>query len=144
MPLNRDHLAVVVVDDEMWAIGGRAGGENHARVDIYDPDADTWRAGPALPEGTSGAAEAVVDGVIYVSGGEDPARGEIVDRHWFLDTAAGDGATWQPLQPPPLAVHGVPGVALEGRFLVIAGSTRPGGQSNTAWTGATQAFEAAR
>lgn len=141
MPLNRDHLAVVVVGEEIWAIGGRGGGQNHARVDVYDPVTDTWRVGPPLPEGTSGAAEAIVDGVIFISGGEDPARGEIVDRHWSLDTSAGDTAGWGPLAPPPLAVHGVPGVAVDGWFMVIAGSTRPGGQSNTAWTGATQAYQ---
>jgi hypothetical protein len=139
MPQNRDHLGAVLVDGKIWAIGGRAGGLNHASVDIYDPERDTWRVAPTLPEPTSGAAEAIVDGVIYVSGGEDPA-GAIVDRHWRLDTAAGAGAAWEVLPPPPLAVHGVPGVAIDGRFLVIAGSTRPGGQSNTGWTGAVQAY----
>jgi hypothetical protein len=139
MPLNRDHLGAVLVGGEFWALGGRAGGRNHARVDIYDPESDTWREGPPLPEPTSGAAEAIVDGVIYVSGGEDPAAA-IVDRHWRLDTAFADGDTWEALPPPPLAVHGVPGVSVDGRFLVIAGSTRPGGQSNNGWTGAVQAF----
>lgn len=140
MPLNRDHLGAVLVDGEIWAIGGRTGGRNHAAVDIYDPVTDRWREGPPLPEGTSGAAEAVLDGVIYLSGGEDPGSGVIVDLHWRLDTTSADGATWVALAPPPLAVHGVPGVAAGMRFLVIAGSTRPGGQSNTAWTGAVQAF----
>jgi N-acetylneuraminic acid mutarotase len=140
MPIQRDHLSAVVVDGEIWAIGGRADGVNHALVDIYDPGSDTWRAGPPLPEGTSGAAEAVVDGIIYISGGEDPALGEIVDRHWQLDTSLGDAATWEPLAPPPLAVHGVPGAAIDGRFLIIGGSTLPGGQSNLAWTGATQSY----
>ncbi len=140
LPVNRDHLAAVVVDDEIWAIGGRAAGRNHALVDIYNPITDTWRAGPALPEATSGAAEAILDGVIYVSGGEDPARGVIVDRHWRLDTGLGASAAWEPLTPPPLAIHGVAGAAIDGRIVIIGGSTRPGGESNTAWTGATQAF----
>jgi hypothetical protein len=140
LPLNRDHLAAVVVNDEIWAIGGRAGGQNHDLVDIYDPAADTWRGGPRLPEATSGAAEAILDGVIHLSGGEDPGSGRIVDRHWRLDTSAGDGWTWETLPPPPLAVHGVPGAAVDGRFLVIAGSPRPGAESSTAWTGATQAL----
>ena len=140
MSPNRDHLAAVLVGGEIWAIGGRAGGRNHARVDIYDPESDTWHDGPPLPEGTSGAAEAILDGVIYLSGGEDPASGVIVDRHWRLDTAFAEGEAWDALPAPPLAVHGVPGIAVGGRFLIIAGSRRPGAQSNTAWTGATQAF----
>ena len=140
MPLVLDHLGVAVVDGEIWAIGGRGSGQNHARVDIYDPATDTWRDGPPLPEPTSGAADAIVDGVLLVSGGEDPGRGAIVDRHWRLDTSLGDAARWEALAPPPLAVHGVPGLAVDGRYLIIGGSTRPGGQSNTAWTGATQAY----
>ena len=139
MPLSRDHLGVVVVDGEIWAIGGRAGGVNHARVDIYDPIADSWRDGPALPEPTSGAAEAVVNGVIYVSGGEDPGRGLIIDRHWQLDTDSPLlTESWGQLPVPPFAVHGAPGENLDGRFVIVSGSTRPGGQSNTAWTGALQ------
>ena len=143
LPINRDHLTVVAVGAEVWAIGGRAGGLNHQRVDIYDPSADEWRDGPPLPEGTSGASEAVVDGVILVSGGEDPSAGRIVDRHWRLDTRADATATWQPLSPPPLTVHGAPGAELAGRFILVSGSPRPGGQSSTAWTGATQVLEAA-
>jgi N-acetylneuraminic acid mutarotase len=141
MPLSRDHLAVVVVEGEIWAIGGRASGVNHSRVDIYDPVADAWRAGPPLPEPTSGAAEGVVEGIIVISGGEDPVRGAIVDRHWRLDAGAmTDLATpqWLPLPIPPLAVHGALGATLDGRFVIVSGSTRPGGQSNTAWTGALQ------
>lgn len=146
MPLSRDHLAVVVVDGAIWAIGGRAGGANHARVDIYDPDEDTWRDGPELPQGTSGAAEAFVAGWIYISGGEDPTRGLIVDRHWRLNP---EGVTdlvtpsWATMLTPPLAVHGAAGANLDGRFVSVSGSTRPGGQSNTAWTAALQQLAAA-
>lgn len=143
LPLSRDHLAVVVVDGEIWAIGGRAGGINHQRVDIYNPQADNWRDGQPLPEAVSGASEGVVGAVILISGGEDPGAGQIVDRHWRLDTTAGAAATWQGLAPPPLTVHGAPGVVVRGRFVVVSGSPRPGGQSSTAWTGATQVLTAA-
>jgi N-acetylneuraminic acid mutarotase len=140
MPLNRDHLGVVVVGDRIWAIGGRSTGRNWTDVDVLDPRTGAWASGPKLPAATSGAADAILGGVIYVSGGEDPAQRTIVDRHWRLDTAGGASADWELLPAPPLAVHGVPGIAVDGRFLVIAGSTRAGGESATAWTGATQAF----
>jgi Kelch motif len=141
LPLNRDHLAVVVIDGEIWALGGRAGGTNHERVDIYDPTTDTWRDGPPLPEAVSGASEGAVGSVILLSGGEDPGAGRMVDRHWWLDVADGDAASWRDLPPPPLTVHGAPGAVLGGRFIVVSGSPRPGGQSSTAWTGATQALD---
>ncbi len=137
IPFSRDHIGVVVVDGEVWAIGGRAGGLNHARVDIYDPPTDTWRDGPALPEPTSGAAEAVIDGRILLSGGEDPGQGRIVDRHWVLNTNL-FSSTWTPLAPPPLTVHGAPGANLGGRFVIVGGASRAGGQSNTAWSALTQ------
>lgn len=143
LPVTRDHLAVVAVGDEIWAIGGRGGGTNHQRVDIYDPASDAWRDGPPLPFPVSGASEGVVDGVILLSGGEDPGAGLVIDRHWQLNTKVGAAATWGALPAPPLTVHGAPGVVLAGRFIVVSGSPRPGGQSSTAWTGATQVLEAA-
>jgi len=142
MPAPRDHLAAVVVGREIWAIGGRSAGQIHARVDIYDTTADAWRDGPALPAPTSGASEAVVDGVILVSGGEDPgALGSVIDRHWMLDTRAGTAATWEPLSPPPFAVHGAQGAAVEGRFLIVGGALRPGASSRFSWTDATQSYD---
>ena len=81
--------------------------------------------GPTCPSPVSGAAEGAVDGVILLSGGEDPGAGLIIDRHWSLDTNAGAGATWLALAPPPLTVHGAPGVILDGRFIIAGGSPRP-------------------
>ena len=102
---------------------------------------DAWRPGPPLPEPTSGAAEAVIDGVIYVSGGEDPGgNGGVIDRHWQLDTGVDDRAAWAPLTPPPLAVHGAHGVAVDGRFLIIGGALRQGAFSSVSWTSANQAY----
>jgi N-acetylneuraminic acid mutarotase len=137
-----DHLGAVAVGDRIWTVGGRVNGRSYPFVKILDPVTANWESASELPEATSGAAEAIVDGVIYVSGGEDPSSGVVVDRHWRLDTRAGREAPWEALPPPPLAVHGVQGVAVDGRFLVIGGSTRAGGDSATAWTGAVQAFRA--
>ena len=135
-----DHLGAVTVGDRIWTLGGRANGRNYAFVKIFDPTSANWESATELPQSTSGAAEAIIDGVIYLSGGEDPMTGVIVDRHWRLDTAGGRLAPWEELPPPPLAVHGVPGIAVGDRFLVIGGSTRSGGDSATAWTGAVQAY----
>ena len=137
--MPRDHLGVVVVDGEIWAIGGRSilDGRNHVEVEIYDPAETTWRMGLSLPEATSGAAEAAIGGHILVSGGEDPASGRIVDRHWILDTTAAR-PEWVALAPPPLSVHGAPGATVDGRFVIAGGASRAGGQSNTAWSGLTQ------
>jgi N-acetylneuraminic acid mutarotase len=48
----------------------------YTRVDIYDPRANRWRAGPPLPTGRHGIFPLVVDGVIYVAGGAAKAGPE--------------------------------------------------------------------
>jgi N-acetylneuraminic acid mutarotase len=141
MAVPRDHLAAVAVASEIWAIGGRSGGQIHSRVDVYDTTTDAWREGPPLPQPTSGASEGVIDGVILVSGGEDPGgAGGVVDRHWLLDTAAGATAAWQPLSPPPLPVHGAHGAVIDGSFVVVGGASRQGAYSRLSWSAFAQAY----
>jgi hypothetical protein len=140
MPAPRDHLSAVAIDGEIWAIGGRVSGEVQSRVDIYDPAANAWHPGPALPDSTSGAAEGVLNRIILVSGGEDPAGADrVLDRHWQLDTdLTGDG--WVPLNAPPLPVHGAQGAVVNGRFVIAGGASRPGSMSRFAWSGLVQAY----
>jgi N-acetylneuraminic acid mutarotase len=143
MPAPRDHLSAVVVDGEIWAIGGRVDGMAQSRVDIYDPAAHVWHPGPALPKPTSGAAEGVLNGFILVSGGEDPQGADrVLDQHWQLDTGLiGEG--WVPLNAPPLPVHGAQGAVINGRFVIAGGASRPGSMSRFAWSGLVQAYRPA-
>jgi N-acetylneuraminic acid mutarotase len=110
-------------------------------VDVYDTTSDAWREGPPLPQPTSGAAEAAIDGVILISGGEDPGgSGSVLDLHWLLDTRAGATAAWEPLSQPPLAVHGAHGAGFDGQFVIAGGATRQGAFSRLSWTITVQAF----
>ena len=143
MPRVRDHLSVVEVEGKLWAIGGRDP-NSIARVDIYDPAIDTWVSGPALPHPTSGAAEVVVDGTIYVFGGEEPdfLSGEVKDTHWSLDTRS-DSPRWEAAPRPPLAVHGSNAAALDDSIAIAGGATRHGAFSAVAWTNALQLYKPA-
>ena len=134
LPRPRDHLSVVVVDDLIWAIGGRDP-RSLARVDIYNPAMDTWQPGPELPAPTSGAAEGVINGVIFIYGGEEPSfiDGGINDRHWMFDTR-GASPRWEPAPAPPLAVHGADGAVLHDSMVIAGGSTRHGALSATGWS----------
>jgi len=141
MPAPRDHLAAVVIGEEVWAIGGRISGRVQDRVDIYDTRTDLWRAGPSLPRATSAPTEGVLGATILISGGEDPAgAGAMVDAHWQLDTILGEAASWEPLTPPPLTVHGAHGAVLDGRFLIAGGASRQGSASRFAWSALLQAY----
>jgi len=134
MPRVRDHLSVVGVGSKLWVIGGRDP-NSIARVDIYDPATDTWSSGPELPE-------VVIDGIIYVFGGEEPdfLSGEVKDNHWSLDTRI-DPPRWQPAPRPPLAVHGSNAATLGDRVAIAGGASLHGAFSAVAWTDTRQLFK---
>lgn len=138
--LRPDHVRAVVLDDEVWAIGGRVDDDSLVdRVDVYDPSTDTWRSGPVLPDPTSAMAVGVLDGSIHVVGGEDPGLlgGRVFSRHLVLRPG---GDRWEELGPPMLAVHGA-GYGVVGDELVVAGGARRQGLlSVLSWTGVTQRY----
>lgn len=66
--------AAPVVDGKIWFIGGiegsSAGFWASNRIDVYDPVANIWSAGPSLPKPVCGGYSLVTDGTMYVVGGE--------------------------------------------------------------------------
>jgi len=139
MPGPRDHLGAVLVQNKIYAIGGRRNTVLR-RVDIYDIPTDTWSPGPSLPKPTSGmAAELLADGRIHVVGGEDPSTfgGGVVDRHYILDIASG---TWGVGPKALLPVHGAASDEVAGVLVIAGGARRQGTLSVLAWTGLTQRF----
>lgn len=152
IPMERDHLGAVVIDDEVWAIGGRDP-DFTDRVDIYDPEADRWRDGPPLPEPTSAAAVGVVDDVLVVISGEEfgGLTGGIIDASWMLDLRNLDDEQnsdqpWRPLIDPPEDVHGagdaVVGTGDDQRLLVIGGATWHAHWSALSWIDDVQVLHA--
>ena len=103
---------------------GRING-NHDRSigdnEEYDPKTDRWQSRAAIPNVRSGVAAAVLDGKVFVFGGE-------YDRATRSDVESYDPATnqWQRWAPMPTARHGL-GAAVVGRSIyVIAGGPKPG------------------
>lgn len=140
MPVPRDHLAAVVHDGEIWAIGGRDGDGPVTDVHVYDPGSDEWRDGPELPVPVSAAVEGVIAGDIHLVGGEDPSvlGGGVIDRHLVLRRGA---RSWEELDSPPLAVHGAAGGTVDGQLLVAGGAARQGALSPLAWTDYAARFD---
>jgi hypothetical protein len=75
MPTARAGLAVAVVGNAIFAIGGRTGsggpcsGGPLATVERYDIDTDTWSTAASLPSARSDLAAYTQGGKIYVFGG---------------------------------------------------------------------------
>jgi N-acetylneuraminic acid mutarotase len=122
MPTARDHLAVVALGGKLYAIGGRASffGTKYASVEIYDPANDSWQTGPPISEGRGGLAAAVLDGRIYVFGGELPFR--VLNLTEMYDPATN---SWWVKAPMPTGRHGLGAVAVGNRIYVVSGGVRP-------------------
>jgi hypothetical protein len=74
MPTARSGAAAVVVNGQVWVIGG-AGlmGQPTAAVEVYDPATNTWTARPPLKRARAHPAAGLLNGKITVVGGVDGA-----------------------------------------------------------------------
>lgn len=74
MPISRINFRLGVVDEKIYLVGGTTGfGAGHEermdRVDIYDPETDTWAKAPKMPTRRDPMSVAVVNNRMYVIGG---------------------------------------------------------------------------
>ncbi len=74
MPISRSTHIAAVLNDRIYVIGGSTTGVSGLdSVDVYDPATDTWTTQTSMPTGRTGFADssdAVLNGAIYVVGGE--------------------------------------------------------------------------
>jgi N-acetylneuraminic acid mutarotase len=113
------------VNGKIHAIGGRFNSdysENLALHHIYDPAANRWGEAAPLLKPRSGIAAAVLNGKIYLFGGEAP-------QGTFADNDVYDPANnrWQSAPPMPTPRHGLGAATVGDRIFVIAGGPKPGG-----------------
>ena len=71
MPTARTALAIGIVDEKIYAIGGTPAvqGPGLATVEIYDPVLDKWTPNVDMPTARVFLGADVVDGKIYAIGG---------------------------------------------------------------------------
>jgi len=82
MPTARHHLESVALDGKLYVMGGRILGDgvasedmdesltNYDKVEMYDPQKDTWTTKSPMLEKRSGFAVTSANGQIFVFGGE--------------------------------------------------------------------------
>jgi len=119
----RANAAAATFDGQVWVVGGYEEGVPPVNVvERFDPFANAWSRGPALPEGRAQAGAAVLDGVLYVVGGDVAfGEGEMV-------TASGiafDPRThrWTPITPLPAPRDRLRLVAAGDYLYAIGGAT---------------------
>ncbi|MFP3943830.1 MAG: Kelch repeat-containing protein, partial [Alphaproteobacteria bacterium] len=96
---------------------------------VYDPKEDKWRTAAPMPKAQAGLGGAVLNGRLYVFGGEifDPEPA-VFKEAWVYDPKADK---WDALPPMPTPRHGLGAVALGDRIYCTAGATKPGGSGRS-------------
>jgi N-acetylneuraminic acid mutarotase len=118
-----DHHAAEVIDGRLWLFGGLALGSDVTQV--YDPGADAWSYGPAMPFPTGSAATALIGGIVYLAGG---ISGDTSTRQAArLDPATG---AWTPIAPMPVARNHVAAATDGSRFWIFGGRGPGSGDRN--------------
>jgi N-acetylneuraminic acid mutarotase len=124
MPTRRSNMTVGEIGGIIYAVGGY---ENSARYlatnEAYDPGADKWTSKAPLPGAreTRGTNNAVVDGKLYVIGGN--ARGTCSNLSQAYDPVTDSWITKAPMPTPRchLAV-----IALNGLIYALGGTNTNG------------------
>lgn len=130
MPTARHHLATAVLEGKLYAMGGRFLGngvpsedmkETHSnfnRVEMYDPETDSWVARqPMLTKRSGFTATAAYDGNIYVFGGQGVGGQDINSVEKYNPKI--DKWTFEP--PMPTGRFGIISVPFDDRIYVLGG-----------------------
>lgn len=83
----REGHAAVALDGKIWVIGGwDKDGNGLAGVEIYDPIANEWSEGPALPRPLGDVPAVAIAGKIYVVAADDEVLVHDPDTGWSSTT----------------------------------------------------------
>ncbi|MEM1044894.1 MAG: kelch repeat-containing protein [Pseudomonadota bacterium] len=132
-PTARNSAASAVIDGKIYVVGGRQFLEqpdgkpasvNVSSLEVFDPGTGLWSVKAPMPRAAGGLGAAVVDGKLYVVGGEQwvPTRAVFADA-WIYDPATDE---WEAMPGLNVPRHGLAAAAVNGRIYAIAGATETG------------------
>jgi len=130
MPSHRSGAVAAVLDGRVWVIGGGYRKDDGKfrflpTVEIYDPKADRWEAGPDMTQPHDYPAMAVLDGAVYIMGGHHPDAtegGPSTDPGFaYAERLPAGGAAWEAIAPLPTPRFAPTGVAWEAKAWAIGG-----------------------
>lgn len=135
LPVARGEHISAVVDGRVYVIGGRVGGSalaatygehrDTSRVDIFDPELQSWSRGIDAPTARNSAASVVIEGRIYVVGGrqylEQPDGSAVNVNVASLEVFDPATGLWSVKSPMPQAAGALAAVAINGKLYVFGG-----------------------
>ncbi|HJN51000.1 MAG: kelch repeat-containing protein [Pseudomonadales bacterium] len=138
MPVPRNQFSTVLFEGKIYLIGGQFHHDSmqldQSRVDIYDPETDSWSTGPSLPKGHSHSEGGtfVHDGEIYMVGGHTTPEGgrKSIDPD-ILKLAP--GGPWELIGKLPVPLSSPAARIIGGKFYVAGGSLNGGSVQPKMW-----------
>lgn len=135
LPTQRNHLAAGAFDGKVYVFGGRFGGgfrsETTGAVEMYDPKTNAWTKKGSLPKPRGGVNGIFANGCFHLFGGEgnpDHPYHVFPDHDYYNPVSD----TWHRLDPMPIPVHGVTGLAfINGYIHLPGGGLTQGGSSGS-------------
>jgi hypothetical protein len=131
MPTARDHFHAAVLDDKLWAIGGRNVQTNATTTvnEAFDFTTGNWTTGyKPLPTPRGGFAVGTQGDEVFVIGGENATEALGTVEAYNVQTD-----NWRLIPTPmPTPRHGIQAAECNGGFYVAAGGTAPGFNPSTA------------
>jgi N-acetylneuraminic acid mutarotase len=127
MTLPRNHHDVAYLDGKLYVIGGAVGScfpsgwaANVSMNEVYDIATDTWSTRAPMPTARSGVGAVVIDGKIYVIGGEGWVEelGGVFRNNEAYDPSSD---SWAEKTPMPTARHGFAKGVLDGKLYAVSG-----------------------
>jgi N-acetylneuraminic acid mutarotase len=114
-----------VVDGKIYVIGGISGTGNQRtslkKVDIYDPDKNTWSEGRPLPTSKQGGTAISLDRKIYVIGGRTGA-GDTGYASETVDIYDPSKNSWSSGKEMPQARTGIQSTLIKNKIYIIGGA----------------------
>lgn len=119
MPTERKGMAVAVLDNKIWVVGGkRMGHQALHTAEIYDPANDSWNTQvPGISVARENATAQVWDGKIYLFAGRN--NHSLVSEVEVYDPTAGN---WQTITTLPTPRFGVASVIVDSTIWLIGGT----------------------
>ncbi len=118
----RSEMAINTLNGRIYALGGYPGTRiTTTEVQVYDSQTDSWTLGPSLPQPLHHAMTAVVDGRLYLFGGEagNPSNANAFQNGvYVLDEQAG---AWVPRASMPTPRSGGGAGVIDGKVYVAGG-----------------------
>lgn len=121
IPTARYGSSVGTIDGKIYVASGCCATHDYpytrfTNVDVYDPTADSWTPLAPISLGVYGSGYGVLDGKLYVAGGESsPAEGQVTARLQVYDPVTN---SWSDKAPLPSAQRSLGGTVMNGKLYV--------------------------